>query len=559
MKTTIIHFCAAALLLLSVTTTFAQGWSWAKGSTGSTSEAWLVAADKSGNSFLAGYMDAAPGITIGGQFLADSANRNEMVIAKYSPSGSVLWAKQGAGGLSIPYAITTDNNGNLFVLGYYDTMIRLDTITLVNPSPTSFANNYFLAKYDPNGNILWAKNGIRTTWLGTSSNGGIGTDRNGNVYITVNNSDTTMLGGSSLVPAGAMDVVIAKYNTNGVVQWAKNIGGGGDDIPYSLSVTPNGKVYVAGTSSSNTIPFGTSTLTGLYNLFIAQLDTAGNELWIKGGYGQGDAYMGGISADSADNAYMIGTFTGVSLWFDLDTVISPSVRCVFISKFDATGNVVLMKKITGQGFPSFTGPTGYSITTDPCNNIWVCGTIANWHDTVFLDGHPLTTTPGAPDPIFVAGYDPTGLLLQSTTLVSGGDDPNLNCGIASDRQGNIFIANDNISPLFIAGTDTLHSPLGAENMYIAKYNPGLHCGDYTAVSDPVSTGKISVYPNPANSSVTISYNQAISSLTITNLLGQEVYHERPEAKTFDIDIASFSPGIYLVKVNDTEVSKLVKQ
>ena len=70
------------------------------------------------------------------------------------------WAT-GAGGFSMAHdkgqSVMTDQSGNLYVTGYYySPTISFDSLQLVNTS-VNFKADIFLVKYDPAGNLLWAK------------------------------------------------------------------------------------------------------------------------------------------------------------------------------------------------------------------------------------------------------------------------------------------------------------------------------------------------------------------------------------------------------------------
>jgi hypothetical protein len=71
---------------------------------------------------------------------------------------------------------------------------------------------------------------------------------------------------------------------------------------------------------------------------------------------------------------------------------------------------------------------------------------------------------------------------------------------------------------------------------------------------------VSLYPNPARTELTVlSAGLPVNSLVITNLLGQTVYSNDPNAKELHTNVESLQTGIYFVKVNGSEVTKLVKQ
>ena len=86
------------------------------------------------------------------------------------------------------------------------------------------------------------------------------------------------------------------------------------------------------------------------------------------------------------------------------------------------------------------------------------------------------------------------------------------------------------------------------------------CSTFHSVSikDPGDVGKIELYPNPASTELTVSSTSKISSITITNLLGQAVFVHEFNSEKAVIDVTAFPVGLYLVRINGTEVKKFVK-
>ncbi len=70
------------------------------------------------------------------------------------------------------------------------------------------------------------------------------------------------------------------------------------------------------------------------------------------------------------------------------------------------------------------------------------------------------------------------------------------------------------------------------------------------------------YPNPVKNFLNLSYTQDISSVSIFNLLGQEVLSKNLSSSEAQIDMSNLSQGTYLVKVivdNQVKTIKVVKQ
>lgn len=85
----------------------------------------------------------------------------------------------------------------------------------------------------------------------------------------------------------------------------------------------------------------------------------------------------------------------------------------------------------------------------------------------------------------------------------------------------------------------------------------------TYEGNPVSVSKkgslkASVYPNPANSMITLTLDKEIQQgqLFITTLSGQEVHQERVSGKSFQADLDNLASGTYLLKILDSSTQEV---
>src|SRR5262249_57016191 len=90
----------------------------------------------------------------------------------------------------------------------------------------------------------------------------IAVDGRGNIYVTGHFAGSATFGAGEpnqtviASAANSEDVFIAKYDANGLVQWAKRGGGTGSDQGWSVAVDSLGNTYVTGLSSVSAT-FGT--------------------------------------------------------------------------------------------------------------------------------------------------------------------------------------------------------------------------------------------------------------------------------------------------------------
>src|SRR4029077_7731002 len=90
----------------------------------------------------------------------------------------------------------------------------------------SGSGDFFIAKYDSSGNVLWAKS---STGIGDELGFKITTDISGNIYVTGLYTSTVTFGNTTLMNSGAEDIFIVKYDASGNMLWAKSAGGSGND------------------------------------------------------------------------------------------------------------------------------------------------------------------------------------------------------------------------------------------------------------------------------------------------------------------------------------------
>ncbi len=519
-----------------------QTWAWGRAPLGSgNTECVAIAADPSGNSFITGYIISGS-LAFGSTTLTNSGQKT--FLAKYDPTGNALWARSTGGNNNseIGWAVAADAFGNSFVTGFFGPgTISFGSITFTNTN-VSNALDAFLVKYDPNGNVLWAR---QVAGTGSEIGRGVCTDASGNVIITGNfNSSSLTIGTYTLTNSAIGTVFIIKYDANGNVLWAKQNTSGGSDVGFSVSTDPTGNVFVTGSFDGFTSTFGTFTITNLNtvspteDMFIAKYSPTGTELWAKNSTSstQHDrAYS--VDADVAGNSYVTGYYGG----------FTSSMNCSgFLSKYDVNGNL-LWSRFTSVGFGGPYGNIGYSLKTIT-NGVWVGGAMSGSSITL---GTTTLSVPVYIDPVYLAHYDPNGNLIYAKATESGGDD---NFGVTADNNCNLLYASDFMSSVYILDNDSLQNT-GGESIFLAKLN--YSCQGPLGVNYLVSNeNKFLVYPNPTKSKLFVRYEDVEGSeVKIINILGQIILEQ---AFTEWVDVSNLSPGCYTIKIG-VHNSKFIKE
>ena len=82
----------------------------------------------------------------------------------------------------------------------------------------------------------------------------------------------------------------------------------------------------------------------------------------------------------------------------------------------------------------------------------------------------------------------------------------------------------------------------------------------TAVNNVAAQSDIiTLYPNPTTGSINISSTGTIKTVVISNVVGQEILTKQYNTKEVEVNLNQLPAGVYMVRVNDTKVYKIVKQ
>lgn len=138
-------------------------------------------------------------------------------------------------------------------------------------------------------------------------------------------------------------------------EWAKKVGGSGDDAPNAITVDANGDLYVTGYFAGTTDfdPSGVTvnlTAAGGTDIFVQKLSADGNLIWVK--KMGGTNFEGGvdIALDPSGNIYITGYFYG-TVDFDpgsgTQNLTSLGGADIFVQKLDPNGNFLWVKQMGG--------------------------------------------------------------------------------------------------------------------------------------------------------------------------------------------------------------------
>ena len=370
-----------------------------------------VSSDALQNTYATG-MVSNPGLF---DNLTIPCNASDVFVAKYDPTGGLIWAKTAGGPLlDQGYDIATDATGNSYVVGAIQTNGIYPTVTFDAITLTGHGDyDWFIAKYDANGSVLWAKNGGGTA--GDMAYG-VALDNSGAVYVTGFFSGTMTVDGVTVTSAGLYDIFLAKYNPDGTLVWLKRAGGTGSDIAHGIVLDSVGNIGIVG-EFQNTASFDNNSIAalGLGDAFIAKYDPNGNNLWAHRGGGtinyQADR-ANAIGSDGSNSFYVTGEFTGTATFEGLSvTSTGPNASDIFLAKYDTNGVIEWLHH--GGGIHA---DIGYSVGVDQAGNSYVSGFADSGTGVVF---DHLVLPPRGNEYIFLAKYDTSGTVQYVKQYAAG--------------------------------------------------------------------------------------------------------------------------------------------
>jgi hypothetical protein len=343
-----------------------------------------IAIDSNGNVYIAGGIKGTA--TFGTASLTSGGNE-DIFIAKYNTSGTLVWVQQGIGtGDDMADGIAVDSGDNIYLTGYFN-----NTVTFGSSSITSAGNmDVFFIKYNSNGVVQWVqRTGSNIIEYGRD----IAVDNNGYVYITGYSVGATIIWNNSFPGSGGADVFIAKYNPV-TSTWVWSIRGisDGNDSGVSLVTDTSGNLYITGYFDSTFNLYGTVlTSSGLFDTFTAKFTTDGVLVWMRKAGGANYDVGTGIALDIDGNVLVCGYFAETCS-FGNTSLVSNGDSDNFIAKYNSAGILQWVQKTGGIG-----ADLALDLAIDGGNNIFMTGV---FHNTINLGSAGLSSAGGSD--IFVA-------------------------------------------------------------------------------------------------------------------------------------------------------------
>lgn len=278
----------------------------------------------------------------------------DVFVARLNSRGELQWAIQlgGAGRDQPGYAnsLAVDRSGNTYVTGFFTDSGNFGPFNL-HTGGNKDSVDPFVAKLDPQGRVLWARNiGIDdSTKHAENVAEGVFVDGKGNVYFCGHFngvSDFDPGEGVYHLTSNGSDVFVVKLNDLGNFLWAHKLGGAGSEISQGLAIDTEDELILTGTYDRDLLFDERHDLPSLTNNsetrgFVVKLSQMGDLRWMRQIAGVGSA--GGpyeVATDLRNNIFVTGVFSGTldpDPGHDEHKQESHSIRDFFTASYDAGG------------------------------------------------------------------------------------------------------------------------------------------------------------------------------------------------------------------------------
>jgi len=507
-----------------------------------------VDCDADGNFYVTGNFQGT--FSFFGETLTSNGDY-DVFVARFDPNGNMIWVKQGGGEYEDGGRDIYVDDQFVYVTGGFVNQAVFEGETLVSDG----ARDMFLLKYDLDGSLQWAVRGGSVT---DDAGNSVTVDDAGNIYLTGDINYTATFGDHTVPHYGFTDLFVAKYDGDGICQWAKSAGGSIYDYGGFIE-TVDDHLFVSG-AFNDVAQFDTATVTSVdfVDIFIAHYLTDGSLVEVISAGGTNNENIGCMAVDSDLNVYIGG-------WYMLDITIgdnsfsSNGGMDIFIAKFEPGNGFAWASSYGGIGDDEAQAISIGWIAdgkNEENNSFIIAGTFENEisfpNFTLLSDGF---------DDGFILQHDSNGTVDWATQIGGAGTLKMNDCFVI--EPGICYFVGDFVDELKI-GNKT-YNPVGGYDLFIAML------GHSIGINDPIDERNhlFRITPNPVKSFATISFNLDVESKISLDIYDQNgefiqniINRIRPKGEhNVQFDISDLPQGVYLITMKTGEqmqTQKMIK-
>ncbi|MGC6525561.1 MAG: hypothetical protein ACON30_04710 [Flavobacteriaceae bacterium] len=260
-------------------------------------------------------------------------------LLKFDASGQQQWQKvYGGSDDDRGEDLITTNDGGYAILGSSKSNDG-------NVSNNSGSNDFWVAKLDASGTIVWEKS---FGYVGADSAFSIiQTQDNGFLLsgvLDVSASDGAGNNRMNMERHAGGDYWVVKIDAMGDLQWSRYFGGTFTDTAYDSIQTQDGNFLIMGSSDSDDVDINNNK--GTYDFWVVKLNNTGTLLWEKS-FGGTEIDEARTITSTADGNFLIA---GDSRSNDIDLTTNNGAADVWIIKINSNGDLLWEKTFGGSSF-----------------------------------------------------------------------------------------------------------------------------------------------------------------------------------------------------------------
>lgn len=433
-------------------------------------DAVATCSDGMGNIFVYGQMGAATAtyaLANGGTTTLTNNGGSDVFLAKYNPDGQMLWINNyGGTGTERPWQMHTEGGCGLVVItGLFGSSSIQFGGTILNLS--SGYDGFIVALDQQTGAPVWA-----------NAVGGPGNTDFRDVHVTaegvyatgsIAGSFATVNGNAVFnTSATGLDILLARYNLDGTLDYVTSYGSTGDQTGFRLTVDA-GRVYLMGRytvpftfGTGFTAPAVSSGNSDFYTISIDALDPTSFD-WLTTGGGAATDNFHAIATDHEGEVYLHGNTQSSGFIVDDLTAYNihapaPAIITLKLNANNGSGDWIRMGQSPGFDF-------GYGMEIDHCGNIHVVGRYTG--SGIDFDGNTISGGNSIGNSYLVT-YDQQGNVLTAQGVTSSSSyNQAVDVTVSHDNQP--VIVGRYYGNLSFPGAGSVSTvPITDQNFFVAK-------------------------------------------------------------------------------------------
>ncbi|MDO7876734.1 hypothetical protein Q5H93_18460 [Hymenobacter sp. ASUV-10] len=483
--------------------------------------------DASGNAYLTGIFNQTlalgPGTTFAATGLQDS------YLAKYAPGGGLLWGLHLAGAAyTVAHDVVSDAQGNVYVGGSFTQRMSLGGLSLNNPQGDTFLFLAKInAQGQPQWlRQLGGGNGVISSGMGLDAAGNAYFTGTFSGSMVLGSTTLVVAGPPGAV---ASDVFLARFDAQGQLAWARQGGhetpsGVGNYYQYAphLLVSPAGACYLTWTSTPGAGGFGSLPLPatpGENDAVVVKYDAQGTPAWVFSEGGAGNDLANRAVLDGTGQLLVTGSYEGLAS-FGPATLSSTDRGGLLLALDEATGRVNWARELASTA--TLYGPATSGLTVDAAGNSYVAAILIG---DALVDGVSFLPGGSSSRDGLVLSFTPQGRLRWGQQADGPGDE--LPGHLAWLPNGELLLAGD-LNGTGRFGAHTVSSnPTSAQNPVAYLTNPFLaRLGQLPTTTRPgQAAAPLAVYPNPVarGAALQLPPLPAGTQVVVSDALGRQVW------------------------------------